>query len=220
MELTEIQQKELTADERTILAEDALRWKPIGDGQHLDDWLAFGPGLMIRRKLAMRLAYVNEPKGRGYNEVFAQLMKQDGLDTMEKTSVSAVLWLHDDPKRLTLLQEIRAGMTAGERSRLNSPITARQRIEKLLKVHNGTTEEMPTESSVAKYKRRIEEQDREIAVLRERIARASDESLFDLRRDTVENIAQIIIKHGGPGRAENIARAIRVNLKAVLKPAG
>ena len=27
-------------------------------------------------------------------------MKADGLDTMDKTSISAVLWLGDDPERM------------------------------------------------------------------------------------------------------------------------
>jgi hypothetical protein len=39
----------------------------------------------------MRLAHVNRPEGKGYALAFAQLMKADGLDTMEKTSISAVL---------------------------------------------------------------------------------------------------------------------------------
>jgi len=38
----------------------------MGSGAHLDDWLAYGPGLLIRRRLAMRIAYVNRPEGKGY----------------------------------------------------------------------------------------------------------------------------------------------------------
>jgi hypothetical protein len=30
-------------------------------GGHLDDWLSYYPGLAIRRRLAMRLAFVNRP---------------------------------------------------------------------------------------------------------------------------------------------------------------
>jgi hypothetical protein len=218
--LADIRQRELTASQRTVLAEDCERWKRLGAWQHLDDWLAFGPGLMIRRTLAMRIVFVNKPEGRGYAEAFGQLMKQDGLDTMDKYTISAVLWLHDDPERMTLLREIRDSMTAGERSRLNSPISARQRVEKVLKARNGNGEAAPS-SPVTRYKQRIAEQDREIAALKDRLARAQGNgSLFDLKLDTVDNIAAAIVEHLAPTRSENIANAIKAKLKAKVKPAG
>jgi hypothetical protein len=34
-------------------------------------------------------------------------MEHDGLDTMDNTSISAVLWLYDAPERLSVLREIR-----------------------------------------------------------------------------------------------------------------
>ena len=71
----------------------------MGAGGHLDDWLAYQPGLMIRRRLAMRMAFTNKPEGKGYAQAFAELMKADGLHTMDKTSITAVLWLGDDPER-------------------------------------------------------------------------------------------------------------------------
>ena len=48
----------------------------------------------------MRMTFVNKPEGKGYAQAFAELMKADGLDTMDKTSISAVLWLGDDPERM------------------------------------------------------------------------------------------------------------------------
>jgi hypothetical protein len=56
----------------------------------------------------------------------------------------------------------------------------------------------------------------------DRLKRRSEEgSLFDLRNDTVEIIADTIVGNVSPGRAEKIARAI---LKAIKtrsqKPAG
>jgi hypothetical protein len=44
-----------------------------------------------------------------------------------------VLWLHDEVGRMSILREMRDTMSVGERARLNSPISARQRIEKVLK---------------------------------------------------------------------------------------
>src|ERR1700720_3496625 len=86
MTIQDIKQTELTPSEREVLAAERTRWRRMGEGGHLDDWLAYGPGLMIRRRLAMRLAFVNRPEGKGYAQAFGQLMNADGLDTMDKTS--------------------------------------------------------------------------------------------------------------------------------------
>ena len=73
----------------------------MGAGSHLDDWLAYFPGLAIRRRLAMRLAFTNKPEGKGYAQAFGELMKADGLlDPTVKTAFTAVLWLGDDPERM------------------------------------------------------------------------------------------------------------------------
>ena len=96
-------------------------------------------------------------------QAFAELMKADGLDTMDRTSISAVLWLGDDPERLKVLRELREAMTPGQRSRLNSPITARQRVEAILQARRSGNEETVSASPVALLKHQIVEQAREIA---------------------------------------------------------
>jgi hypothetical protein len=225
MTLENIEQTELTISERTVLAEDRERWKRMGAGAHLDDWLAYGPGLMIRRRLAMRLAYVNKPEGRGYVSTFAELMKRDGLDGMDKTSISAVLWLHDGPERLSILREIRESLSVGERSRLNSPISARQRVEKLIKARSGGTEDSLRTSPVSQLKRQLAEKDREIADLQARLAAAErrDGSLFDLKQDVANDIGRTIATNVSEYKARNIAEAILEGIKAKRreqKPAG
>ena len=68
MTIDTIKQTDLTVSERQVLDDDRERWRRMGSGAHLDDWLAYGPGLLIRRRLAMRIAYVNRPEvHRGLN---------------------------------------------------------------------------------------------------------------------------------------------------------
>jgi hypothetical protein len=112
---------------------------------------------MIRRRLAMRMAFTNRPEGRGYIQAFAELMQADDLDTMDKTSISAVLWLGDDPERMKVLRDLRDALSPGQRSRLNSPITARQRVEAILKAgqHGPEVEETVRVSPVALLKEQI-----------------------------------------------------------------
>jgi hypothetical protein len=65
------------------------------------------------------------------------------------TTLTAVAWLDDDLKRMTILREILDNMSPGERSRLNSPISARRRVERVLKARTGGTEEKLRDSPVA-----------------------------------------------------------------------
>jgi hypothetical protein len=132
---------DLDAEDRKTLAEDRKRMERLRKGSQLDDWLAFGPGLLIRRRLAKNIAGLAETdpaKGRRYSRAFKQQMEQDGLydrttksDVM-KSTFTAVLWFYDDEKleerRMEILEEIRRNMTPGQRARFNSPISAQQRV--------------------------------------------------------------------------------------------
>jgi hypothetical protein len=182
--------------------------------------------------MAMRIAFVNKPEGKGYAQAFAALMEADGLHTMEKTSITAVLWLNDEPERLQILREMRDTMTIGARARLNSPISARQRVEKILKVRKAAAEareegrkgepETFRTSPMARLKDLNAEQAREIEHLKERLATAEqrDGSLFDLKRDNAHDIARTIAENIGEGRWKNIKKAVDEHYKTKLRPAG
>ena len=224
---------QLTQSQQDLLAEDRERWQHMSKGAHLDDWLAYGPGFMLRRHIAQRIAHVNQPKGRGYNGAFAALLEKDGLHTMGMPSITAVLWLHDNSERLEILEEIREAMTAGERARFNSAITARQRVEKRLKIRKaaaeareegreGEPEETVRTSPMARVKDQNVELTREIEHLKERLAAAEqrDGSLFDLRRDKIDDIMSAIIGNASPSRAEAIARKLLIRIKERKTPVG
>lgn len=220
MSLDDIKQTELTPSERDVLDADRKRWHHMGGGGHLDDWLAYGPGLMIRRRLAMKLAYTNRPEGKGYNAAFGQLLQADGLDTMEKTAISAVLWLHDTPEHMSILREVRDAMTPGQRSRLNSPIAARQRVDAVLKSRQGGTEAKLKHSPVTIYKNQIAEQNRKIAHLEERLAAAEAGSLFDIKRDSAEDIGTVMAAHMSESRFDTAVKAAKAAYKRKQRPAG
>jgi hypothetical protein len=223
MQIEDIKRTELTQSERDVLTDDRARWRKMSGGSHLDDWLAYYPGLSIRRRLAMRIAFVNKPEGKGYNTAFSQLMQADGLDSKDKMW-SHVLWLRDDPEHERVLRELREAMTPGERSRLNSPISARQRVEKVTKAREGGTEEKMSQSPLAMWKNRAAEHARKIAHLEEQLAsaeqRQEDGSLFDLKNDSADNIAMAIVGNVGRDKAANIAKQIAEKLKRKRQPAG
>jgi hypothetical protein len=224
MSIHDIKRTELTPSEREVLEEDRKRWKRMGTGAHLDEWLAYGPGISIRRHLAMKMAYTNRPEGKGYITNYNALLNDDGLDTRDKklmSSLTSVQWLHEDAERLNILREVRETMTPGERSRLNSPISAKQRVMAVLKAREGGTEENLKTSPVAVLKNKLVEQTRQIAHLEEQLAAAQhDGSLFDLRRDSAGDIADAIAANISEHKARAIAASILGVFKARQKPAG
>jgi hypothetical protein len=129
---------QLSPGERESLASARDLAKSIAKGKHLNDWLSLGESQKIGSRLAMRLAQTNQRAGALYTKYLHQLLQYDGIDTDDKkimSSLTAVSWLVDDehPKRLATLHEGRAGMSQGELSRMNSPITARTFVQKILK---------------------------------------------------------------------------------------
>jgi len=225
MTLDDIGLNVLTQSERDVLAEDRERWKRMGAGAHLDEWMAYGSGLLIRRRLAKIHCNTDRAEGKCYNQTFARLMTHDGMDWSDSTvknSFTAVLWLHDDPERLSILREIRETMTVGERARLNSPISARQRVEKVLKARAGGTEEKLKTSPVAKLKKMNMDLVLKVADLEKQLAAAEtrDGSLFDLKRDTPEHIAHTICGTIGKRRWQTIRQAVDAGYKRDEAPAG
>ena len=83
---------DLDAEDRKTLAEDRKRMERLGKGSQLDDWLAFGPGLLIRRRLAKNIAGLAETdpaKGHRYSRAFKEQMEMDGL--YDRTTKSDVM---------------------------------------------------------------------------------------------------------------------------------
>jgi glutathione S-transferase len=104
-------------------------------------------------------------------------------------------------------------MTPGERARLNSPISARQRVEKVLKAREQGTEEKQKDSPVTLLKRKVAELERALAETQAKLARKDDGSLFDLKADSVEDIAAAIAANLHEGKAAALAKALPEAIK-------
>lgn len=222
VDVDHILQTELPQEDREVLAEDKQRWQRMGAGQHLSDWLAYAPGLRIRRKLAMRVNHTNKSEGRGYTETYGQLLRLAVFDIKDKrlmTTLTAIAWLDDDLERMTILRELLDIMTQGERSRLNSPISARQRVEGVLKARLGGTEEKLRSSPVAILKEKNMELTRQLAFAEEKLAAADAGSLFDLQKDSVANIGKVIRDTITPSRARSLADQLRLPKKPTVSEA-
>ncbi len=161
----DIKQTELTQSERDVLKQDAARWERMGAGSRLDDWLAYYPGLAIRRTLAMRIAHANRPEGKRYAETFRELMQADGLDTSrDKTGHLLVRFCGwaKTPERMRILRELRDAMNTGTAVAAELTDCGAAERRAVLKARQGGTEEAVKVSPVALLKNQITEQARQI----------------------------------------------------------
>jgi hypothetical protein len=184
------------AHEVEVLEHDRAVIERLGAGVHLDEWLSLYEGLAILRRMAMHFAHTNRPEGKAYQQELARLYKDAGIDTKDKTimhALAAVVWIGDSVEHMTLLREMREAMTPGERSRLNSPISARQRITKQLLQARETQDKTQT-SPFAQLKQDLAAKDREIAELKQRIAKFDGGSQVDFARDSADDIAAVVAR--------------------------
>jgi hypothetical protein len=216
MTIEALEQTDLDDKERTSIELASALWKRLGDGAQLDEWLTLIGPLQSGRRLAMRVAHTNQPQGRGYNEAFGawRQLRFPGLGT---TVVSCLLWLGDDPQRQIALAELRRAMTPDQRAKLNSPITARQKVEKMLKPKAEGDDDKP-ESATVKMKAVIVALSEE----NERLKRAADSgSLFDLQLTSGKGIGETIAKTITEWKWKEIVKAGNaVYAKRKQKPAG
>jgi phage shock protein A len=184
----------LTPEQLELFAQDRERWARISGGGHLDDWRALAPGLLLRRAMAMKTADTNKPEGRRYNKAMSALLERDGLHTMPKGAVSDLLWLYDSPERITILDEHLATMTAGERSRINSPVTAKQIVNRVVKSRGEPEDKKPRKRSpVAELTEQVLEKTRQVEHLNEKLAAAeTQEPAFNFR-GKMEDVGERII---------------------------
>jgi hypothetical protein len=198
--LDQIMKTELAADQLEVLDRDKQRWKRLGASAHLRDWLDFYPGLRIRRQLAMKINFTNKPEGRGYVQDYGAMLALAGFDTKDRrlmTTLTAVLWIEDSPEHVQTMRDILDTLSPGERSRINSPISMRQRIEKVLYADKDGKKEK-TASPIAILKNQLAEAGRKIAHLEERLAAAEHvHEAFSLEKDSAEQIADVLIGNVG-----------------------
>ena len=202
---------ELPVELRLRLERDAERAKLMTSGAHLQEWLDYEVSFWGIRSEAMRLTYSNQPKGRAYNEMVAHLKQHYGFDHLDGECVTAVLWLTDPEEkyrdgdkyvtRKEILSHILKNLTPGQRSRLASPASARQRvlseIKRLKAAETGVLSETADEGERPLSKLKETEQQlakalQEKDALEERLKR-SDGSLFDLKDTPAKQIADVIL---------------------------
>ena len=92
----------------------------INTGRDLPDWLKVAAALDAARTEAMKTAGVNETIGAIYNKAFSEVLKREHLwtDKLDSATRNNLFTLY---KHRSLIEEWRAKLEPGERSRWNHP---------------------------------------------------------------------------------------------------
>ena len=132
----------LSENDRAIIAAAAAQWQTLGKGAALDSWLSLAPALLVLRRAAI------EAKGDGaYKKLFRRLLDDHGFVGIKSSVTSAIMFCAEPAEHVEALREIRSRMTPAQLARLQSPMTAAQRITVYLRqqsnpspmVGDGTT---------------------------------------------------------------------------------
>jgi hypothetical protein len=194
--------KEKLAEE----AEDRIR-----KGAHWTDWMYVADGFAVGRAKAMRAAGTNQPYGKAYTRAFGNwLAERPWTKHIDTGTRSVLLWVADHRSEVEAWRE---SLAQNERAKLNHPAALKRRYDAAHKV--AVANEAPKkETGREALVRENEDLWTKIKKLEHRVE-SGDGSLFDLRRDSIEEIVNTIAGTVPLGKFESLQRAMTKKLSAL-----
>jgi hypothetical protein len=209
---------ELDAETESEARKEALAAEADGRiqrGAHWSDWMYIADGFAVGRDKAMRVAGTNRPFGKAYTRAFAEWAStKPWVKNYDKGTRSNLLWCADHRSEVEAWRET---LAQNERAKLNHPTNLKRRYDAAHALRGARDPAAP------KKETKVEALTRENEALwsknksLERRAE-SDGSLFDLRRDSIEAIVDVIAGNVPLGRFQSLQRAMTSKL-AELKAA-
>jgi hypothetical protein len=183
----------------------------IKRGAHWEDWMFIADGFAVGRAKAMRRAATNQPVGSAYNRACSDWMaERPWAKNTDKATRNHLLWAADHRSEI---ESWRATLAESERAKMNHPTTLRRRYDAAHKV--AVANEAPKkETGREALVRETEDLWTKIKKLEHRVE-SGDGSLFDLRRDSIEEIVNTIAGTVPLGRFESLQRAMTKKLSAL-----
>jgi hypothetical protein len=200
--------REEMAAERERLAAEAF--ERIRTGQHWRDWTLVAAGFEAGRARAMREAGTNEPAGRRYNERFGDWMTaQRWPREIDKATRNHLLWVAD---HLPQLEAWRETLPASIRDAWNYPTTVKRQYARAMRASAARQAAAEQLSPMTRLKQELAESQEQAEAWKRRAQEGG--SLFDLHKETVKDIARLIVDSCTPSRVTNLIKALREEQKA------
>jgi hypothetical protein len=163
------------------------------------------------RARAMREAGTNEPIGWRYNEAFGRWMDRNPwARKIDKATRNHLLWVAD---HLPQIEAWRETLPASNRDQWNHPSTIKRQYERAMRVAEMKAKGETAPLSPYKLLQESLVESQEKVARLERQVKDGVGSLFDLHKDTVKNIADLIVRECTPSRVESLIRELRAAQK-------
>ncbi len=197
------------------LAADA--WHNIKSGQQWTHWRYLAQAFAAGREQAMREARTNDPYGPPYNKAFGRWMddpvrRQWANDkvkgAVDKATRNHLLWCAD---HMSEIEAWRDTLAQNQRLLWNHPTTVKRQYERAHREVVTREKGEDVMSPAAKMKAALVEATEDAARWKRRAEEGG--SLFDVRRDTPQQIARALVENCTASRCEAIAKAIRDEVK-------
>jgi hypothetical protein len=175
---------------------------------HWEDWCFIADGFAVGRAKAMRQADTNQPFGKAYTVCFGDWMAaRPWAKNTDRTTRNHLLWVADHRSEI---EAWRVTLAQSERAKLNHPTALRRRYDSAHK----TAVVAPQAKKETKAEALVRENEELWAKAKklERQITDGDGSLFDLKRDSIEAIVNVMAGTVSLGRFESLQRAMTKKL--------
>ncbi len=219
-------QQSMTADDRVKFERGCELLKYMQAGKAFDEyWVPIGDGLLAVRRTVMEALRLKKARGGYYNDAFGKMCAKTPYAEMHKVERSNMLYCME---HLPDVLEMRVGWTPTERANVNHPTSMAKRLREFL--NRAPVDKVRRNASpMALLKDRNEQLSRANLDQAERIAALEADtnggSLFDLKRDSADDIVQAIAGNIGVivslGKVEAIGKGLLDEVKRKRQqPAG
>ena len=187
----------------------------IKSGAHWTDWMYIADGIAVGQSKAMRDTGTNKPYGRAFTRAFGDWLKtRPWANRYDKGTRSNLLWAVDHRSEIEAWRDM---LAQNERDKMNHPTVLRRRFEAAHKVAAVNPDTPKKETGKEALVRENTDLWAKVKNLEHQIE-AGDGSLFDLRKDSIQSIVNVIAGSIPLGRFISLQRAMTEKL-AELKSA-
>jgi len=190
---------------QAAIEEGEAAWVSSSTGKWEEtSWMKMGTALTLIREDVLRELHINNPRGGSFPSVFGQRLAGTKFKTMDPSTRSHLLFCMEPENRI-VLDRLLAAMPPSDRARRTHPTT----LYKMIRAEMRPAAEKAADAKKRSPAERIKELEAEVASLKRQ---QSDGGLFDYDRNTVDDIARVLISHSRP-KAERLAKAVQARLK-------
>jgi hypothetical protein len=189
----------------------AAAYARIRRGQHWLDWMDVAEGLATGRTKALRRAGSNDVQNPHYKRAFKEWMRdRPWAKDLDQPTRAHLFWCIDNRNEIERWRET---LAANERARLNHPTAMKRRYEATHRDVKDAPSQGVKETRAQKLERELDRVSDEAEAWRKKAQ--AEGSLFDLKRDTIEDIVNAIAGNVAVHRVAALGKALVEKAKAL-----